>query len=342
VDPVVCPSPKAKEERREATPTDPSPITPIQCGEAEPSADKTPQPAPEKVSPHLDSDRDTASASSARRSASVTFSLTQPYLGKQGASEQDQPVVERDQSPEKASKPSSAAAASTNTKQQGTSQKALVVDSNNNLKKGGSYQIETRNYLQQQGVRLKPNNPFGDKVVTVYATSPLADIGRKNQSSISYITDSHQTSSKTVVIRNAETGKPTATRNAYVVLDWKYLKKSKHSKTGAESVYLKVDSGCQKYRIPVKSSQGGSSGLISLSKSVPYGGLYTGTSSSVPQRLSRSANPAITSQVRNSLQTKTTPSNTDMDTYNPVNQATLSRVQERQELQHLNDRYGYG
>ena len=188
----------------------------------------------------------------------------------------------------------------------------------------GIYRVETRNYLREQGVVLKPECPFRQKLITVYAVSPLGETPRRHCS---------QKSRRFVHVHTSDPGKRTASQHAYVVLDTA-RKKLESAEKGPKSnvIYLQLKPGCRRYIVPVRSAVD-SRETKAQSDSLPC-----------VARKATSATTTTTTSTTTSTSSTTPPAEgksglTGMDIYTPVTTATLSRTQERAELQQLNDRF---
>ena len=187
----------------------------------------------------------------------------------------------------------------------------------------GIYRVETRNYLREQGVVFKPECPFRQKLITVYAVSPLGETPRRHCS---------QKSRRFVHVHTSDSGKRTASQHAYIVLD-STSKKLESTEKGPKSniIYLQLKPGCGRYIVPVRSA---------------VDSRETKAQSDLLPCVARKATSATTTTTTTTTSTtSTTPPAegksglTGMDIYTPVTTATLSRTQERAELQQLNDRF---
>ncbi|XP_070199306.1 uncharacterized protein [Littorina saxatilis] len=234
-----------------------------------------------------------------------------------------------------------------------------------------SYFVDTRNYLTRQGIVLKPKNPFSNKVITVYALSPRGKTppektSRKNCQIVHVETAdlAKRTASRQAYVVVDKANKK--------VESWP-------SDAPSEIVYLKLEPGCQKYIVPLTSvtdsAQEKSRGSSSVGRTLPLVAAANPTSTtrtspitsrpatvvghkrptvdntvsfsstnnsavSVANKCPATA-PKLDAKLISTTATTTTMSTypPGMDIYTPVSTATLSRTQEKVELQHLNDRF---
>ena len=188
----------------------------------------------------------------------------------------------------------------------------------------GIYRVETRSYLREQGVVFKPECPFRQKLITVFAVSPLGETPRRHCS---------QKSRRFVHVHTSDPGKRTASQHAYVVVDTA-SKKLESAEKGPKSdiIYLQLKPGCRRYIVPIRSA---------------VDSRETKAQSNLLPCVARKATSATTTTTTTTTtSTTSTPPPaegksglTGMDIYTPVTTATLSRTQERAELQQLNDRF---
>ena len=175
-----------------------------------------------------------------------------------------------------------------------------------------SHRIETRNYLRERGVVFKPRNPFQQKLITVYAVSPLGETPPRHCS---------QKSKRFVHIQATDPGKRTSSQHAYVVVDTTGKKLGSGLKgPKSDVVYLQLKPGCHRYIIPVRS-------VVDSPQAKPQSGAVN---CSFPYVGTKSSSATVADRMSGF---------TGMDIYTPVTTATLSRTQERVELQQLNDRF---
>ncbi|KAK7481494.1 hypothetical protein BaRGS_00027256 [Batillaria attramentaria] len=175
----------------------------------------------------------------------------------------------------------------------------------------GTYFIQTRNYLRRQRVVFAPQNLYDKKQITVYTLSPIGEWPTKRKDCLS---------AEAVPFPIPESKRQTATQHAYLVID----SPQNSNKSGSKSdfVYLKVDPQTQRYVVPVHGAQESVHGSS-------RGGITSKTFPPVT-KTSTEGHPSTTDTMSYF---------TGRDIYSPITMATLSRTQEREELQRLNDRF---
>ena len=172
----------------------------------------------------------------------------------------------------------------------------------------GVWRIESQNYLKQRGLVFKPKNPFQRKEIIVYSVCPLKEFSSKQ---------SLHKSSQPAHVHTPKLNKQTASQNAYVIVDAPRNKVGhRRNRPTPHISYLKLTPGCPNYTVSVDSVQ---NSVKTKSYTLPSSWHRTAEqSNSSPNRVSNF---------------------TGMDIYSPVATTSLSRTQEKVELQQLNDRF---